>query len=73
MAFFLNLESKVAGLVSQMLVHQNKHAHQSNSIIQALSTLQTGTDAQDHPPSTSNNMETGSNNQSNSKAFGGRL
>ena len=33
---FLNLESKVAGLTTQLLTQQNNHAHQFNSIMQSV-------------------------------------
>ena len=71
---FLNLESKVAGLTTQLLVQQNNYARQFNSIIQVLSTLQPGTSAQDNPPATTNkHLETRSSQNSNHTASGSGL
>ena len=51
---FLNLESKVAGLASQILVHQNRHANQFDSIMASLATIQTNPTS-DHQPTTQSN------------------
>ena len=63
---FLNLELKVAGLASQILVQQNKHAHQFDSIMSALNAIlinQSSTQA--NSPGTSSQVAESNTHKSN--------
>lgn len=66
----LQLESRVFGLPSQILVHQNRHIHQFNIIMQSLSNIQGSTGGQDNPPDTSNSNTARSTNTSKTSGRG---
>ena len=70
MASFVQLESKVAGLASQILVHQNRHAHQFDTIMQALNTLQPQPNSTQTNPSSTNSNSVGSTLQNNTSGQG---
>ena len=65
---FLNLESKVAGIATQMMLHQHRHALQFNKIIAALGDIHPNNSEQDNPPTTQSNTA-GSNSQSSGQGL----
>ena len=64
------MENKVAGLASQILVHQNRHVQQFNSIMQALGSLQTNPNSTKTNPSNTNINTVGSNTQKDTSGPG---
>ena len=69
-ASFVHQENKVAGLASQILVHQNRHAQQFNSIMKALGSLKTNPNSTQTNPSNTNINSVGSNTQKDTSGLG---